>query len=576
MNKTLTHFLTSTNENIHSVLLRTKVKNGLEIPDSECISFGVIKKKPLSALNENEILPTNISIDDKTYNTDVVEFPNPIPLVHQIDSSIYNLSANTAGFPGGTNVDRPYFFYIGAYPFSVQSYWPTGEHHAVQRPIRGGIGITGSGVFSNGYGTLGGIVKDVIDDSVVGLTNAHVLNTLSGSNVFFTQYVALRLLSSTGDINSFDRLLHSPFSPSDRKFLYGNQPDNGGGGCTYFEVNSSYCAFQPFEISPGVFVNQNDIMYPYAGYPSIFGTYGVSLSTLNSSITAMFYNTDVGYVKRYIPLIPFGSGINYIDAAIITLNSISNLHNLSSAGTVFLSAGYSHQQANFNYKNVCEFATTAEINSLVSQRIPLFKSGARSSATGWPNPLSGNDRFSKTVCTTRFGQIYNPNPSVIPYEQTGTVPYNWCFDSSMGLSALSVNASIYVTYTIPTNTIAAYENQIVIYNPNYVGGGGDSGSLLYGLFNANNPLLSAWKIVGLIFAGSPNLAGVDDRAKYMFANRIDMISQYLMISAFDSQNVKYTNLNNRQKIFTIGTSASAYIIGPGGKKYWQTGFKMTI
>lgn len=575
MNKTLTHFLTSTNNNIHSVLLRTKIKNGFEIPGSECISFGVVEKKPLSALNADEILPNSITVDGSTYNTDVVQFGSPIPLVHQIESQNI-LSAYSAGFPGGTNQDRPYFFYIDAYPFSVQSYWPTGEHHAVQRPIRGGLGITGSGVFSNGYGTLGGIVRDVIDGSVVGLTNAHVANTLSSSNVFFTQYVNVQLLSTTGDINALNRLMHSPFSPYDRKFLYGNQPDGGGGGCTYFSVNSSYCAFQPFEISPGVFVNQNAIMYPYAGYPSIFGTYGVSLSTLNSSITAIFYNTDIGYVKRYMPITPFGAGVNYIDAALITLNSLTNVDNLTSAGATILSAGYSHQQANFNHKNICAFATTDEINGLVVNRIPLFKSGARSSATGWPNALSGTDRFSKNICMTRFGQVYDPNPSSIQYQQSGTVPYNWCFDQSMGLSALSVNASIYVTYSIPTLSIAPFENQIVIYNPNYVGGSGDSGSLLYGLFNANNSLLSAWKIVGLIFAGSPNLAGVDDRAKYMFANRIDMISQYLMISAFDGTNIKYTNLNNRQKIYTAGTSASAYIVGPGGRKYWQTGFRLTL
>ncbi len=54
------------------VMLGNKITNG-EYTGEESIVFTVEKKKPLSELSPEEILPSQVEIDGVTYNTDVFE-----------------------------------------------------------------------------------------------------------------------------------------------------------------------------------------------------------------------------------------------------------------------------------------------------------------------------------------------------------------------------------------------------------------------------------------------------------------------------------------------------------------------
>lgn len=61
-----------TPENVHSVGLGYKFINNQKT-NTIGIVFKVYKKKPLSELNPNEVLPSSITIDNESYITDVIE-----------------------------------------------------------------------------------------------------------------------------------------------------------------------------------------------------------------------------------------------------------------------------------------------------------------------------------------------------------------------------------------------------------------------------------------------------------------------------------------------------------------------
>lgn len=127
------------------VMLGNKITNG-EYTGEESIVFTVEKKKPLSELNSDEILPSEIEIDGKVYKTDVFE------------------SGKIETFACPSNITNACYSWQSTPPANRQTL----------RPIKGGISLTSQNL--QGYvGTLGFMAIDVATGALVGVTNAHVV-----------------------------------------------------------------------------------------------------------------------------------------------------------------------------------------------------------------------------------------------------------------------------------------------------------------------------------------------------------------------------------------------------------------
>jgi hypothetical protein len=127
----------STSDNIIGVSLGYKIINNIQ-SNQICICFKVKKKLPLSELDEKEIVPAQLTINDTPYLTDVIQ-----------GSSLKLVS-----------------------PCLLTS---LNSHTSLTRPIIGGVSITNVDDLSFYLGTLGALVRDNEDNSIVGLTNLHVI-----------------------------------------------------------------------------------------------------------------------------------------------------------------------------------------------------------------------------------------------------------------------------------------------------------------------------------------------------------------------------------------------------------------
>ena len=152
----------STDENVISVGYGKKHKNGK--PTGEIgIIYGVKEKKPIGEILSDKLLPKSLTVDGKTYVTDV----NQTEEMRLVDGC-WNVGTDTDN--DGT-VDSP------PDPVNVS------PHRARTRPIQGGVVITN---FVEGFsidsqnniklkiGTFGLICVDLDTNTLVGLTNGHV------------------------------------------------------------------------------------------------------------------------------------------------------------------------------------------------------------------------------------------------------------------------------------------------------------------------------------------------------------------------------------------------------------------
>jgi len=138
----LIEYYESTGDNVVSVGFGNKIKSGLATNENSII-FTVEKKIPISDLKQNEIIPSSIVLDGEEFKTDVVE---------------------------GTY--KFLFSQWGVDPYN-DNFWPSNREKI--RPLRGGISATNFTALSNSTGTLGLIAVDNNTNSLVGVSNAHVL-----------------------------------------------------------------------------------------------------------------------------------------------------------------------------------------------------------------------------------------------------------------------------------------------------------------------------------------------------------------------------------------------------------------
>lgn len=250
------------------------------------------------------------------------------------------------------------------------------------------------------------------------------------------------------------------------------------------------------------------------------------MQTPNSA--AIYTNSYMGKVKKYVPLSSITP--NQVDATAIALTyeMFSPLESWKYVGLDTV------------VTECLEFATTEELDNLLSTNPDIYSTGIRTGAKGLgpvilkPYAIGGN-------LTTTISLSYQSQSSF------KTLTFN--------------NVQAYMAIEPSDPTTACFESS------NH----GDSGSAVL----ANIPIgggLYKVKIIGLLFAGSSyNGAGV-----ITFFNRIDDVAEQLNIRALDTAflasitSTNFSQINNIEKCVIAGLSGEKYII-KDGKKYWQVG-----
>lgn len=222
----------------------------------------------------------------------------------------------------------------------------------------------------------------------------------------------------------------------------------------------------------------------------------------------------VGQSLRYVPIVKQATGDNYVDGAIFSLEAAD------------VNIATSYQQAGVSYTLPLPFASTAEINNLLTTNPMLYSSGR---TTGPKGGASCPVRVFALFTTVNLLYKYQGGTAVTRFidQITFVKPEN---DPSLT--------------TICSNPIA----------------GGDSGSALIADFGGVR------KIIGLVFAAG----GINDIIYYGYANRIDRVASELGIEAWDGTAKGYVDpASITYKTTTNGSSNK--ILNCEGVNYWQVG-----
>lgn len=137
----------ATSENIVAVGYGYKQTNDKTL-NERCISFTVTNKLPLSEIPENERIPNQIEIDGEIFKTDVIE-------------GEFFLQA----FINCSNSDPNFYLWETT---------PPNNRNKI-RPLQGGVSVTNYTSLFGYTGTLGFIAVDNDTNSLVGVSNNHVL-----------------------------------------------------------------------------------------------------------------------------------------------------------------------------------------------------------------------------------------------------------------------------------------------------------------------------------------------------------------------------------------------------------------
>ena len=136
----------TTTEDIVSVSYGTKTVNG-KLTSEKSVIFTVKEKKPLEDIDESDRLPSTIEIDGETIKTDVIE--------------------------GEVMTQQSYAQSCDPQFYSWQGTAPANRN--VHRPLMGGVSMTNWDSLGGFVGTMGFIAVDNSDNTLVAVSNNHVL-----------------------------------------------------------------------------------------------------------------------------------------------------------------------------------------------------------------------------------------------------------------------------------------------------------------------------------------------------------------------------------------------------------------
>jgi len=429
--------------------VQRKEKNG-QVTDDLAITLTVDKKLPVNEIDSNDLFPESITIPGVS---------EPVKTDVQVGPTEYTAEATCYTLPT---------------PGSDESTWvmPVSGSRSTHRPLSGGLGC--SIMPPNGYdgglvnsGTIGGFCIDLDDNTVVGVSNNHVLGGYQIRGDMEVQSVPMSAHTNSSGLTFWSLLSANDTTPS--------------------LAETRYPVYQR----------------------SSFDEYTSTKSSLDP--------LKVGTVKRAYP---FTASNNKIDVAIFALDTtVSNLFSTTESWKPY---GLARQHIDGGM----DFATDSEIWTLMgdNEGAPCFKSGRTYGPLGWP----GSYPYGSTVCS---------------------------------LSVYSVTSSTTVTYGGNLASGIGFIDQIRLRGDNTdASAGGDSGSFWCALFNEGNAALSAWKIIGLHFAGSGDTA---------VANKITNVAEMFNLSAYKGEDLDIGYKNTDIQVIDSRQSAVTAMIG--NKMYWQAG-----
>lgn len=205
-----------------------KKRVGGKFTGENCIIFNVEKKKSLSELEDDEILPSTVNIDGVIYKTDVWE-SGKIKLLACDETTSGNC-------------------------YDWEDYPPQNQNEF--RPLYGGVQCT-SANNSSTYGTLGFMAMDTLTSAIVGVSNNHVLV----KNAFYT---------TSRDVNNVENELSD--------VVYQNYPIAGqeiGKVIRYVPISQSPTYNQVDGALVGIFPNTGGNT-PYIDFTASYKQYGLS------------------------------------------------------------------------------------------------------------------------------------------------------------------------------------------------------------------------------------------------------------------------------------------------------------
>jgi hypothetical protein len=417
------------NKNINSISIGEKITNGEKL-DEISVVFSVKEKKALSELEPEEIIPTSININNQIFSSDVIEMPNGIELNSCIDWSI-----NQKIYDGDPD------------PTLANASTEQNAHRARIRPLVGGISIcvandantTTPNSLVTGFGTLGCLVIDNEDGSIVGLTASHVV---------CEEFLAVE-----------DQLKQYNFAPSNDPVIQ----------------------------------------------PAILETWDGTQQTGNTLYANRLQN-QIGQVKRYAETNFFMDDAllnkNYVDGALIHINSGGNIINSLSSGVLGV-----------NNNTYLPFATTYELDNLAFDTATTIMSGRTSGLQSGCFNLAFK---SATASVNRKKRIpYNTNINE---------------DSNVEYSGQK-NVAIY-------SDVLGFKGSVSTIHPI---SGGDSGCVFIAEFEGGIK-----KIIGVgCWSGYITNANNNTTSYVSYCCRIDRIVEKLNISPWVGI-IKHSNPNNWQ------------------------------
>jgi len=251
--------------------------------------------------------------------------------------------------------------------------------------------------------------------------------------------------------------------------------------------------------------------------PNTITRYPVIQRSSHDTYDSSYFVNEPNFVGNVKNAFPFQSLGNKVDCSTFALDTTRN--NLSSTTVNW-------QQYGLDYNQAMDWATDSEINSLLTTELgaPVFKAGRTEGPVGWP----GSAPYGQTckLSAYAFG--------------TATISFGGNLGSVQFLDNIWFRSN-------DTNNLPASS-------------GGDSGSFWCALFNSTNPELSAWKVIGLHFAGN-GISGI--------GNRITNVSRMMRLSAYKGDEIDIGYKGYDMQVIEGRQSALSAMIG--GKVYWQAG-----
>ena len=360
---------------------------------------------------------------------------------------------------------------------------PVKQHRQKQRPLKGGISSSSGGMLAtNGYGeftdaTLGIIVRDRTDGQIVLLSNNHVygnsiyMPSVEGSYInYLPAEYGVQIKKVLNDVRFLKAV--QPGNRHKSRDVYGYLGDGVKASDAFSHIG--YPLFHEQSDKSNAPVN------PYGSYALSSNAPETTQDVIGKTKRTVLFGDEV----PFLDIQSIGFSRTSVDAGIVELSSYDLIDPIES-----------NQILNFTEPGPYKFATEEEIYSLFDEtslnfQSPIFRAGRTLGPLG--------DEGSEIGSCTLYG---NGQLSAAAY------------------GPLIVNTRTGL-FNFPESIFIVGDGTINVGQP------GDSGTAVFAQLSSTVPSASAWKLIGLLFAGPSTL-------DYAAISPIHLIQKKLNITPWD-------------------------------------------